>query len=165
MPIRFKPKSTKAKAKVRIPTQKPELLVEKCRPQTLDEMVGIDPELLGRLKSYVKTNNVPHLLFYGPVGCGKTSAALCIVNELYGAGQTYGYKKYTAANLKKDNVRNEITRAAKRGSLVSNIPYKIRIIDECEKMTSDVESMLRGLMEDYSKTIRIKEKQGENVCL
>jgi len=131
--------------------QKPELWVEKYRPKKVDEMVG-DPKLLKQLKSYITTRNVPNLLFYGPVGCGKTSAARCIVNEMYGI-PGYGCLEYNAANLKKNDVRETIDRMAKRGSLV-NIPYKICIIDECEQMTKDVESMLRTIMETYSNNIR-----------
>lgn len=73
-----------------------------------------------------------------------------MVNEILNG---YDYIHENAAELKKDDVRERIKKLAQRRSLVGN-PYKICIIDECEKMTRDVESMLRTLMEQYSNNIR-----------
>jgi replication factor C small subunit len=126
-----------------------ELWIEKYRPKTVDEMLG-EPSLLNQLKAYVKTKNVPNLLLYGKVGCGKTSAALCLVNEILNG---HDYLQKNAADLRKDDVREQIVKLARVGSLVKN-PYKICIIDECEKMGHDVEPMLRTLMEQYSNNIR-----------
>jgi len=62
---------------------KEEIWIEKYRPVRLDDIVGQD-EIVRRLKSYVKTKNLPHLLFSGPPGVGKTAAAISIVREIYG---------------------------------------------------------------------------------
>src|SRR2546425_1388902 len=60
-----------------------EIWVEKYRPTTLDEIVGQD-EVISRLKAYVKAGNLPHLLFAGPAGTGKTTSAIALARELFG---------------------------------------------------------------------------------
>ena len=59
-----------------------EIWIEKYRPKILDDVVG-QSEIVERLKSYVKTKNVPHLMFAGPAGTGKTTCALAMAKELF----------------------------------------------------------------------------------
>src|SRR5437867_11142166 len=61
-----------------------EIWVEKYRPKTLDEVVGQD-EIVERLQSYAKEGNLPHLLFAGPAGTGKTTRALALARDKHGA--------------------------------------------------------------------------------
>ncbi len=56
-------------------------LIEKYRPQYLEDVVG-NREAIKQLKSMCEVASIPHLLFAGPPGCGKTSTALCIVREM-----------------------------------------------------------------------------------
>ena len=60
-----------------------EIWTEKYRPKKLDEVIG-QVEITDRLKAYVKTGNLPHLLFAGPAGTGKTTSAIALARELYG---------------------------------------------------------------------------------
>src|SRR2546422_8395186 len=60
-----------------------EIWVEKYRPTTLDDIVGQD-DVVSRLKAYVKAGNLPHLLFAGPAGTGKTTSAIALARELFG---------------------------------------------------------------------------------
>ena len=60
-----------------------EVWVEKYRPTRLDDIVGQD-EVVSRLKAYVRAGNLPHLLFAGPAGTGKTTSAIALARELFG---------------------------------------------------------------------------------
>jgi replication factor C small subunit len=60
-----------------------EIWVEKYRPKTLDEVIGQD-DVVKRLKSYVKQKNIPHLLFAGPPGTGKTATSIALTRDLFG---------------------------------------------------------------------------------
>src|SRR3989344_1023440 len=60
-----------------------EIWTEKYRPKKLKEMTG-QKDIIERLQTFVKNKNIPHCMFAGPAGCGKTTAALCVAYELYG---------------------------------------------------------------------------------
>jgi replication factor C small subunit len=135
---------------VKVEEEKPESWTDKYRPKTVDEMVG-EPSLLSKLKSYVKTKNVPNVIFYGKEGCGKTTAALCLVNEILNG---HDCLMLNAVKLKNPRLREEITKMAERGTFLTGNPYKICIIDGCESMGQGIERELRTLMEEYSDNIR-----------
>ena len=67
-------------------TIKEEIWIEKYRPVRLDQVAGQE-ETIERLKSYVATKILPHLLFSGPPGVGKTASAVSIAREIYGEDQ------------------------------------------------------------------------------
>lgn len=73
-----------------------DILIEKYRPSKLDEVLGQD-KIVNRLKGYVIDKNMPHLLFAGPAGVGKTTSALCMARELYGHGWKADFKELNAS--------------------------------------------------------------------
>ena len=132
-----------------------EVWVEKYRPHTLDQICGQD-HVVSSLKGYLKTDNLPHLLFYGAAGTGKTSAILAYVKEFYGQ-YNKNYKNHVLELNASDErgiavVREKIKTFARQQ--VMDIPYKVIILDEFDAMTMDAQAALRRIMEDYVKVTR-----------
>jgi len=132
---------------------KQEIWVEKFRPENLDDVVGQDP-ITNRLKSYVKTGNLPHLLFAGPPGVGKTASAVAISKELFGEDWSENFRELNASDERGiDVVRSKIKNFA-RSSSISGADYKIIFLDEADSLTSDAQSALRRTMEKFSDNCR-----------
>ena len=134
--------------------------VDKYRPNKLNEIIHQD-EIVKMLKETLISGNLPHLLFYGPSGTGKTSTILAICQELFGP------KKYkdrvielNASDERGINVvRKKIISFAKMATGNRDPdylcpPYKIIILDEADAMTQEAQSALRKTMEDYSSITR-----------
>jgi len=73
-----------------------DIWIEKYRPKKLDEVAGQE-EIIERLKAYAKLKNVPHLLFAGPAGTGKTTCALALSHELYGENWRQNFNELNAS--------------------------------------------------------------------
>jgi len=130
-----------------------ELWVEKYRPRTLDEIVDQE-EIVSRLKEFVRDKNLPHLLFVGPPGTGKTTAALCLAHDLYGENWRDNILELNASDERGiDIIRSRIKEYARTVPL-SEIPFKLIILDEADNMTGDAQQALRRTMELYSRTAR-----------
>ena len=130
-----------------------EIWVEKYRPQKLEEVVGQD-EVVSRLRTFVSKRSLPHLLFAGPPGCGKTCAALCIAHELFGEGWRQNLLELNASDERGiDTVRTKVKDYA-RTRPIGDVPYKIIYLDESDALTPDAQHALRRTMEMYTHTCR-----------
>lgn len=132
---------------------KEEIWIEKYRPFKLEDIVG-QKETTERLISYVKTGNLPHLLFSGPPGVGKTATAVSIARELFGDDWRENFTELNASDERGiDVVRTKIKNFAKT-SPIGGADFKIIFLDEADALTSDAQSALRRTMERYTGNCR-----------
>ena len=122
------------------------LWVEKYRPMDLSTYVG-NEHLKDKVKVYLESEDVPHLLLYGKAGTGKTTLAKIVVNNI---DCDYMYINASDEN-KVDDVRNKIKTFA---SSVGFKSLKVIILDECDYLTPNAQAALRNLMETFSKHCR-----------
>jgi len=130
--------------------------VEKYRPRILDDIAN-QKGIIKRLKIFIKDKSMPHLIFAGPAGTGKTTSALCMVRELYGAKMAPNstFLELNASDARGiDVIRTYIKDFAKAKPPV-DIPFKILILDEADNMTAPAQQALRRTMEKYTKNCRM----------
>ncbi|MDP6303692.1 MAG: replication factor C small subunit [Candidatus Nitrosopelagicus sp.] len=129
--------------------------VEKYRPKKISEIVN-QKDIKGSLSALLKNQEeMPHLLFSGSAGVGKTTMAICISQEILGDK----WKDYTLELNASDErginmVRERVKKFSRFAGLDTEIPFKIIILDEADEMTSDAQTALRRIIEDTAKFCR-----------
>lgn len=127
--------------------------VEKYRPKKLSDVIG-QKAIVERLSAYVKTRSMPHMLFAGPAGSGKTTCAIALARELYGEQWRDSLVELNASDERGiDIVRGKIKDFARAAS-ISGADFKIIFLDEADSLTGDAQAALRRTMERYTQTCR-----------
>lgn len=130
-----------------------EIWIEKYRPKTLKEVAG-QRHIIERLNAYVKTKNVPHLIFAGPAGTGKTTSALALSKELFGETWRQNFHELNASDERGIGIiRGKIKNFARTAPIGDN-PFKIIFLDEADSLTSDAQAALRRTIERYTHICR-----------
>lgn len=130
-----------------------EIWVEKYRPQTLDDVVG-QKEVVQRLKAYVKSGNLPHLLFAGPPGVGKTTSAIALARGLFGEDWRGKFLELNASDERGINVVRTKIKEFARVADIGRQSFKIIFLDEADALTTDAQAALRRTMEMYAGNVR-----------
>lgn len=142
-----------------------ETWTEKYRPRSLDEVVG-NNEVLSMLKRFVEEKNMPHMLFYGPPGVGKTSAIQALACDVYGRD----YEELQRLRLVLESNASTLNRIIDirdtegrpgpvkrfiRSAVPLGEPFKVLILDEAERLTVTAQHAMRRLMEVHYRTCRV----------
>jgi len=129
--------------------------VEKYRPKTISEVVN-QKDIKGSISALLKNQEeMPHLLFSGSAGVGKTTMALCISQEILGDKWKDNTLELNASDERGINmVRERVKKFSRFAGLDTEIPFKIIILDEADEMTSDAQTALRRIIEDTAKFCR-----------
>lgn len=129
-------------------TVQDQMWVEKYRPDTLADVRG-NKDIIDRLTSYADDPSMPNLLFAGPAGTGKTTAATALAKDKYGDEWQDHFMQLNASDDRGiDTVREEIKDFA-RLSTISEHEWKIVFLDEADHLTRDAQPAMRRVMEDY----------------
>ena len=129
------------------------LFIEKYRPLDFKEVYGQDV-IIERVRSMVENKNIPHMLFSGPPGTGKTTTALIIAKTLFKDNWKENFLETNASSDRGiDTIRNQVKDFAKTKSMEGDIP-KIIFLDEADALTRDAQNALRRTMEQFSDNCR-----------
>ena len=128
--------------------------VEKYRPKEISEVIG-QTEIIGSLNALIKDpTDMPHLMFSGSAGVGKTTTALCITRQILGDNIEGNLLELNASDERGIGMVREKVKKFSAFAGLSNAPFKIIILDEADEMTSDAQTALRRIIEDTAKICR-----------
>jgi replication factor C small subunit len=129
-----------------------DIWTEKYRPKDFSDVRGQN-DIIDRIKSFVENKNMPHLLFTGPAGTGKSSLSLVIVKKMFGDGWRDNYLELNASDERGIEVVRQKVKDFARTKALTNM-FKIIFLDEADALTRDAQHALRRTMENYANSCR-----------
>lgn len=129
------------------------LWTEKYRPDNFNDVKG-QKEIVKRIRAFVEQKNMPHVLFAGPAGVGKTTLALVVVKQLYKDSWHENFLELNASDERGIDVIRVKVKEFARTKSIGDVPFKIIYLDECDALTREAQQALRRTMENYSQTCR-----------
>jgi len=130
-----------------------QMWTEKYRPRRLEDIVDHE-EIVNRLEGFVAQKDLPHCLFAGPPGTGKTTAALCLAHDLFGEHFQGNFLELNASDARGIDVIRTTVKDFARTMSLGDIPFKILVLDEADALTPEAQQALRRTMERYTRTCR-----------
>ncbi|MBI2652178.1 replication factor C small subunit [Candidatus Woesearchaeota archaeon] len=129
------------------------LWTEKYRPSDFSEIKG-QKEIVKRVKAFVEQQNLPHLMFSGPAGVGKSTLAIIAAKKLFGNQWRHNFLEFNASDTRGiDTIRINVKDFARTKS-IGDVPFKIIFLDEADALTREAQQALRRTMENYTQTCR-----------
>jgi replication factor C small subunit len=130
--------------------------VEKYRPRSLDDVTN-QSSIIKRLKQFIKDKSMPHLIFSGQAGTGKTTSALAMIRDLYGnkMASNVTHLELNASDARGIDVIRTYVKDFAKAKPPIDIPFKTLILDEADNMTAPAQQALRRTMEKYTKNCRM----------
>ncbi len=130
-----------------------DLWVERHRPSSVSEMKG-QKAVVDRLRAYANSGTFPHLMFAGPPGTGKTTAALALTRDVFGEGYRNNLLEMNASDERKlESIRTKVKQFA-RTAPMPGTTFKVIFLDEADALTPDAQGALRRIMEQFAETCR-----------
>ncbi len=129
------------------------LWTERYRPENFEDVVGQD-HIVERIAAFVKSKQIPHLMFAGPAGCGKSTTALIIARQLYGKYWKSNFMEMNASDERGISIVRTKIKDFARIKAIGKVPFKVIFLDEADALTPDAQNALRRTMENYSNSCR-----------
>jgi replication factor C small subunit len=126
---------------------------EKYRPKSFDEIKG-QQDIVARVRAFVEARNMPHLLFVGPAGVGKTTLALVVARQLFGDTWRDNTLELNASDERGIDVVRSTIKDFARTRALGDVPFKIIYLDEADALTREAQQALRRTMENYTSSCR-----------
>ena len=126
---------------------------EKYRPKNFSDVKGQE-HIVKRVKAFIDSKNMPHLMFSGPAGTGKSSMSLVIARQLFSENYKSNFLELNASDERGIDVVRVKVKDFARTRALGDVPFKIIFLDESDALTKEAQQALRRTMENYTRTCR-----------